>query len=46
MPQVYNFLMGLASQCSHLSHEELLMVAMILTMLIALILTVSGRQLT
>ncbi len=44
MRQAYNFLMGLPRQCSTMSYEELLLLAALLTLVIAVILMMSGRQ--
>jgi hypothetical protein len=45
MRHVYYFLMGLPSQCSHMPFDDLLLMAALLTLVIAAILMISGRQL-
>ncbi|MFW6170997.1 MAG: hypothetical protein ACODAD_10945 [Planctomycetota bacterium] len=46
MRKVYDFLLELPSQCGQVSQSELLVVAMILSLVIALILMTAGRRLT
>jgi len=45
MRTAYHFLMGLPDQCSGMSFDELLLMAALVTLVIAVILMISGRQL-
>jgi hypothetical protein len=45
MRNAYHFLMGLPSQCSRMSFEELLLMGALVTLVVAVILMLSGRQL-
>ena len=44
MRHAYNFVMGLPSQCSHMPIEQLLLMAALITLVVAVILMMSGRE--
>ena len=45
MHRVYEFLLALPSQCSHMSFDQLLLFGALLTLAVAVILMISGREL-
>ncbi len=44
MRHAYNFLMGLPQQCSQMPIEQLLLMAALITLVVAVILMMSGRE--
>ena len=44
MRHAYNFLTGLPGQCSQMPFEQLLLLAALITLVVAVILMVSGRE--
>jgi hypothetical protein len=45
MRQTYDFLLGLPDECGRMSFGQLLLTAALLTLVVAIILMISGREL-
>lgn len=46
MREAYHYLVRLPEQCSRMSYEQLLLLAAMITLIVAVILMISGRELT